>query len=54
MEIGNAKWHGTYRPRYKQDVIIVDQSSKAKVSLWEEHVNAMEEHKSHYLKNFID
>ena len=38
----------------KQHVIIADRSSTAKVSLWEEHVNAMEEHKSHCLKNFID
>ena len=23
MEIGNAKWHGTYRPRYESIVFVV-------------------------------
>ena len=47
-EGGNPTWQ-----KVKQDVIIADRSSTAKVSLWEEHVNAMKEHKSYCLKNFI-
>lgn len=33
-------------------MLTADQSGTAKVSLWEEHVNAMKEHESYCLKNF--
>ena len=39
--------------KLKSDVIFADGSGKAKVSVWEGHVNAMEENTSYCLKNFM-
>ena len=37
----------------KQDILIADKTGTAKVSLWEDHVNALIEHDSYCLKNFM-
>ena len=39
--------------KLKQDVLIADHTATAKVSLWQEHVNTLSEHKCYSLKNFL-
>ena len=38
--------------KHKRDVIVSDQTASAKVVLWEEHVDSLQEGKSYLLKNF--
>ena len=37
----------------KQDIVIAYRSATSRVTLWEEHVGAMEQGKSYILKNFV-
>lgn len=39
--------------KMKQDVIVADETSTARVVLWEEHMNCLRDKKSYCLKNFI-
>ena len=39
--------------KVKQDIIIADQTGTARVTLWEDHVGALDEGRSYTLKNFV-
>ena len=39
--------------KMKQDIAIADRSATSKVTLWEEHVGALEQGKNYILKKFV-
>ena len=39
--------------KVKQDIVIADRSVTSRVTLWEEHVGALQQGKSYILKNFV-
>ena len=39
--------------KVKQDIIVADQTATARVTLWEDHVGAVDEGRSYTLKNFV-
>ena len=41
------------KEKVKQDVIVVDRSGTAKVTLWEDNVGEIEQGRSYALKNFL-